>query len=219
MEKIISIAIYNLKHQSILSILVAAAVFFITPVLFGTSHLDLTEAAVPLELFVSLTGIVLLTPVFEPEQDEAIHDVAASKYVRTNWIYCIRTVYSILFIFGFTGAFAAYLRLRQCDVTIWLYLGTIANALFLGALGMMTAALTNNTVIAYMIPLVYYALNYGAGTKLGNYFLFSMQIPDFTPKPWLGITGGLLIAGALAHNRLFFHNFVAIRFKHPFKNG
>ncbi|MDE7184167.1 MAG: hypothetical protein K2O40_06775, partial [Lachnospiraceae bacterium] len=202
MEKISSIAIYNLKHQSILPILVAAAVLLITPVLFGVSRLDSTEAAVPLELFVSLIGIVLLTPVFEPEQDEAIHDVAASKYVRTNWIYCIRTVCSVLFILVFIGAFAAYLWLRQCDVTIWLYLGTIANAVFLGALGMMTAALTNNTVIAYMIPLVYYALNYGAGTKLGNYFLFSMQIPDFTPKLWLGITGGLLIVGALISKRI-----------------
>ena len=69
MEKIISITAYNLKHQSILSILVAAIALFITPILFGTAQLSLTEAAVPLELFVSLIGIVLLTPVFEPEQD------------------------------------------------------------------------------------------------------------------------------------------------------
>ena len=62
---------------------------------------------------------------------------------------------------------------------------------------MMTAALTNNTVIAYMIPLVYYAINYGAGDKLGNYYLFSMRTSQFTPKLWLGVTGGLLIFGAL----------------------
>lgn len=197
MEKIISITAYNLKHQSILSILVAAIALFITPILFGTAQLSLTEAAVPLELFVSLIGIVLLTPVFEPEQDEAIHDVAASKYISTNWVYGIRTVYGVILIMIFTGLFTSFLSLRQCDVTLWLYLGTVANAIFLGALGMMAAALTNNTVIAYMIPLIYYALNYGAGEKLGNYFLFSMRIPDYTPKLWLGITGGLLILGAL----------------------
>lgn len=82
-------------------------------------------------------------------------------------------------------------------MTVWLYLGTVANAVFLGALGMMTAALAGNTIIAYMIPLVYYALNYAAGAKLGYYFLFSMQLSDFSPKLWLGITGGLLIIGSL----------------------
>lgn len=90
MEKIITITWYNLKHQSVLSILVSAALLFITPVLFGTAHLSPDEAAVPLELFVSLIGIVLITPVFEPEQDEAIYEVAASKYISPHCVYCIQ---------------------------------------------------------------------------------------------------------------------------------
>lgn len=197
MEKIISIAIINIKHQSALSILVAAVILVITPILFGTAYLNSIETAVPLEMFVSLIGIVLLPPVFQPEQDDTIRDLVSSKYISTNWVYCIRTVYATILIIIFIGLFSGYLCLRQSDVTVWLFLGTIANALFLGALGIITAALTNNTIIAYMIPLVYYGLNYGAGKKLGNYFLFSMQIPNFIPKLWLGITGGLLICCAL----------------------
>ncbi|MEZ3477481.1 MAG: hypothetical protein K1W08_02600, partial [Lachnospiraceae bacterium] len=102
MEKIITITWYNLKHQSVLSILVSAALLFITPVLFGTAHLSPDEATVPLELFVSLIGIVLITPVFEPEQDEAIYEVAASKYISPHCVYCIRTVYAVLLVFLFT---------------------------------------------------------------------------------------------------------------------
>ncbi len=208
MEKIITITWYNLKHQSVLSILVSAALLFITPVLFGTAHLSPDEAAVPLELFVSLIGIVLITPVFEPEQDEAIYEVAASKYISPHCVYCIRTVYAVLLVFLFTGFFAGVLCLRECEMTLWLYLGTVANAVFLGALGMMTAALADNTIIAYMIPLVYYALNYAAGAKLGYYFLFSMQLSDFSPKLWLGITGGLLIIGSLILKGLRINRFL-----------
>ncbi len=91
------------------------------------------------------------------------------------------------------GLFSAYMRLQKSDVTLLLFIGTVANAVFLGSLGMMTAALTDNTIIAYMIPLVYYALNYGMGNKLGHYFLFSMRASDFEPKLWLLTTGILLV--------------------------
>lgn len=197
MEKIKSITIFNIRHHAMLSILVVVIILLITPILFGTSQLDLTESAILLEMFVSLIGIVLITPVFQPEHDDAIRELVSSKYVSTNLVYFIRMTYAAILIIVFTGVFAVYLRMRQCDITFLLYLGTVANAVFLGALGMMTAALTNNTVIAYMIPLVYYALNYGAGDKLGNYYLFSMCISDFTPKLWLGTTGILLIFSAL----------------------
>lgn len=193
MEKIKAIAVFYIRHHATLSILVSVIILIITPILFGTMQLNATESAVPLEMFVSLIGIVLFTPVFQPEQEDAIRDLVSSKYISTRLIYFIRTVCAAILIILFTGLFVVYLQMQQCDVTVWLYLGTVANAVFLGALGMMTAALTNNTVIAYMIPLVYYALNYGAGDKLGYYYLFSMCSAYFTPKLWLGVTGGLLI--------------------------
>lgn len=193
MEKIKAIAVFYIRHHAALSILVSVIILIITPILFGTTQLDAAESAVPLEMFISLIGIVLFTPVFQPEQDDAVRDLVSSKYISTRLVYFIRTVCAAILIILFTGLFVVYLQMQQCDVTVWLYLGTVANAVFLGALGMMTAALTNNTVIGYMIPLVYYALNYGVGDKLGYYYLFSMRISYFTPKLWLGVTGGLLI--------------------------
>lgn len=151
MEKIKSIAIFHMKHHAALSIFVSVIILIITPILFGTAQLDLTESAVVLEMFVSLIGIVLFTPVFQPEQDDAIRDLVSSKYISTSLVYFIRTVCAAILIILLTGLFVGYLQIQQCDVTVWLYLGTVANAVFLGALGMMTAALTNNTVIAYMI--------------------------------------------------------------------
>ena len=81
-------------------------------------------------------------------------------------------------------------------------LGTIADALFLGSMGMLTSAVTRNTVIGYMPPLLYYALNIGMGPKLGSFYLFSMVTGSYTAKLWLFATGILMIVAAVFYQRL-----------------
>lgn len=199
---ILEIAKINLKHNTFLSIIVSAVIIMITPIIFGTSNLDKMASAVPLEMFASLVGIVLLTPIFQPEQNSEIADVVFPKRVSTDIIYLIRTVYLFVSLIAILALFCVYMRLQKSDVTLLLLIGTVANSVFLGSLGMLTAALTDNTIIAYMIPLVYYMLNYGAGRKLGNYYLFSMRILNFQPKVWLLTTGVLLIIVSLLTKRL-----------------
>ena len=169
------------------------------PVIVGTANLDMYASAVPLEMFVSLIGIVMLTPVFAPEQNADIDDLVSSKYVNTVKIYLIRTVYSIIILALFTGLFCVYMGIRNCDVTLGLMAGTLSDTIFLGSLGMITSSVCNNTVIAYMIPLVYYAVNYGMGSKLKNYYLFSMTVGKFQPKIWMLVTGILLITASILY--------------------
>lgn len=187
----------NLRHNAILSIIVSAAVIIITPVIFGTANLDKLALSQPMEMFISLIGIVLFTPVFQPEQNEEINALVSSKYVSTIKVYLIRTAYALILSIVLVALFGIYMAIRASEVTLLLVIGTIANIVFLGSLGMVTAALTNNTIISYMIPMVYYALNYGMGAKLGNYYLFSMSLNDFEPKIWLLITGILFIVISL----------------------
>ena len=170
---------------------------FLIPIIDGTANLDRYESAVPLEMFFSLIGIVMLTPVFAPEQNADIDDLVSSKYVGTVKIYLIRTVYSIIVVALFTGLLSVYMSIRNCDVTPELMAGTLCDAVFLGSLGMVTSSICNNTVIAYMIPLVYYALNYGMGDRLKKYYLFSMAAGEFEPKIWMLITGILLITASI----------------------
>lgn len=159
--------------------------------------MDIYSSAIPLEMFVSLIGIVMLTPVFQPEQNMYIDDLISSKYVSKSKIYLIRTVYSSIILTVLIVTFSFYMSTRNCDITLQLVAGTISDAIFLGSLGMLTSSICNNTVIAYMIPTVYYASNYGMGDKLKNYWLFSMRVGDFKPKIWILITGFLLIAGSI----------------------
>lgn len=195
---VFAIAKISLKHNALLSVLVAASIILITPVLFGTVNLDRLASAAPLEMFVSLIGIVLLTPVFQPEQNKEIRDLVASKYVSPIPIYAIRTLYAAIIAAVFIGVFGVYMRGQECDVTPLLLIGTAANAIFLGSLGMMTASLTDNTVTGYMTPMVFYALNYGMGSQWGPLYLFSMSQGDFESKQWLLIIGAVLIGASLA---------------------
>ena len=170
---------------------------FLIPVMVGTANLDIYASAVPLEMFVSLIGIVMLTPVFQPEQNAEIDDLVSSKYISTTRIYLIRTIYSIIAIVLFICIFSGYMSIRDCDVDLRLMTGILSDAIFLGSLGMITSSICGNTIVGYMIPIVFYTLNYGMGSKLKNYYLFSMTIGKFGPKIWMLITGILLITTSI----------------------
>ncbi len=196
---ILEIVGINLRHNTFLSVIVSVAIIMITPIIFGTANLNQTESAIPLEMFVSLLGIVLFTPIFQPEQNHEIADVVFPKCVSMNVIYLIRAVYTFVFLIAFISLFGVFMRLQKSDVT---FLMLIANAVFLGSLGMLAAALAGNTIVAYMIPMVYYMLNYGAGRKLGNFYLFSMRTYNYQPKIWLLTTGIILVFLSLLIERL-----------------
>lgn len=175
---------------------------FLIPVMVGTANLDIYASAVPLEMFVSLIGIVILTPVFQPEQNAEIDDLVSSKYISTTRIYLIRTIYSIIAITLFICMFSGYMSIRDCDVDLRLMTGTLSDAIFLGSLGMITSSICGNTVAGYMIPIVFYSLNYGMGSKLKIFYLFSMTIGNFEPKIWMLITGILLIAVSILFRQI-----------------
>lgn len=202
MQFVLEIAKINLKVNVRNSILAAAALCAFVPVFVGTANLDGKSAALPLEMFVSLIGIVLLTPVFAPEQNEEVHDLVSSKFVDITMVYLIRVIYSIMLTVGMIGLFGAYMESRNCDVSLPLLLGTAADAVFLGAMGMFVSALCKNTVIGYMMPILYYALNIGMGSRMGNFYLFSMTIGEYGAKLWLFLTGMLLTGASLLYQKI-----------------
>lgn len=147
---VLEIAKINLRHNALLSIAVAVLLCLVTPLLIGTANLDRNSSAMPLEMFISLIGIVLLTPVFQPEQNEEIDDLVSSKYCSTAKVHLIRIVYSAGIIALLICVFTVYMKLQSCDVALVLALGTIADAILLGSMGLLTSALTGNTVIGYL---------------------------------------------------------------------
>lgn len=188
----------NLKHNMALPAAVSAAILLMTPVLFGTANLDRETSAIPLETFLSLVGIALFTPVFQPEERKEIDDLVSAKYVSAGVVWLIRTACAMVFVTVFVGVFVFSMRLRLCDVSFVLFAGTVADAVFLGGLGMMGAVCAGNTVTGYMAAFVYYGINCGAGMKLGKFYLFSMCHSEYEPEIWLFGAGTFLILAALA---------------------
>lgn len=172
--------------------LCALALLAVTPLIFGISNLDVRGAAVPLEMFVSLSGMLLLTPVFHPEQDGETEDVVSCRLFPAPAVYFIRTVLSVLALALYIMGFMLLMRAAGSEVSLKLFFGTLADGLFLGGLGMAASAVTGLTAVSYMLPLLFYLLNYGAGEKLKCFWLFSMTKGDYGSNTVLFISGLIL---------------------------
>lgn len=184
-------------------LLLSAVIMILTPILFGTTGLDSKAAAVPLEMLISIIGIILLVPIFQPEQDDEIKDIVASKYIDSTYVHLIRGAYSIIGIILLVLAFSLFMFVCGCEITIELIGGTIADAMFLGAIGLLTSAITSNMPVSFMIPLLCYVLNLTMKSKLGNFNLFSMMNGNYQPNIWLFISSVVFIVVAILIKRVF----------------
>lgn len=183
----------NLKHNFLPHFLAALLIAVLTPLILGISSLDEINAARPVEMMLSLTGIMLLTPIFLPEQNENIRDLIRSK--KTNYlnVCIIRLVYSIITLALITGCFVLFMGFCESSVSIRHFIGGFISALFLGALGFFSAGLSGNATVGYMVSMVYYIANFSLKDKLGRLFLFSMSAGSFREKYWLALASIMLI--------------------------
>ena len=195
------IAKINLRHNFIPLLLLSAVVMILTPVLFGTTNLDSLAAAIPLEMFISTMGIILLVPIFQPEQNSEIEDIVTSQYVDCIYVYMIRVAYSIIGLALLILLFSGYMLICGCDISVALIFGTLTDAMFLGSIGLLVAAVTNNQPVSFMASSLYYGLNLFSRNKLGIFSLFSMMNGDYSPNIWLFTVSIVLMAAAVILKR------------------
>ena len=72
MERYWQIEKVNLKHNIPLHAAVCLLVLLVSPLLLGVENLGEQDSAKVLEIYVALIGIVLIPPVFLPEQNAEI---------------------------------------------------------------------------------------------------------------------------------------------------
>ncbi len=194
MEQYLKILKVNLKLLR--SYLFIAVLFLcISPIIFGLSNLDAVSSAQILEKYIALIGIVLLVPIFQPEENIAIKDVIVSKYISIIKIYLIRILESLVITSFLIFLFIMCMRINFCDFYAPLYFaGTLAEAVFLGALGMFFYSISDQIVIGYMVPFLYYILcSFGGNRYLGYLYLFSMMQGSYIEKCILCILGVVFI--------------------------
>lgn len=175
----------NLRHNFLPHFLIALVISFFTPIIFGISSLNGRESAQPLEMLLSLTGTVLLTPIFLPEQNENIRDLIRSKRTDHLAVCFIRLMYSIVVLAVIVGGFTLIMYKSESEITLRHFIGGYSSALFLGALGFFFAGISKNTIIGYMVSMIYYISNFAIKDELKHWYLFSMSAGSFHEKYWL----------------------------------
>ena len=168
--------------------------FAAAPLLAGVRNLSVGETARLLDFYVVLPGMLLLSPVFLPEQDKAIRDLIRARYTSMGSIFLNVAVMAAL-----TGVFLLGLERGGCDFPFGNYfMASLAGMVFLGGFGAAAFALSDNPVIGYMASLGYYLFSFGAGAKyLGNWYLFSLVSGSYKEKVYLAVTGVALLAAAI----------------------
>lgn len=198
-EKIRSIAVSNLRHNFLPHFILSVLLLLLTPFVFGTANVDAKTAAVPLEMFVSLIGIILLTPVFLPEQSGSIRNVVESKATASAFVYSIRIGIALFSMLALIAAFVLYMKGNGCTVSlVSAVFGTFSSSIFLGALGLFIYGISDTLIVGYMAPMVYYMLNLFGGKKyFGKLYLFAMSSGNMSEKYWLISVGIVLILSVL----------------------
>lgn len=194
-ERYVKIVKVNFKHHLFPHILVAAGMCLFAPFIMGVRNLDLFLTAKVLEIYVSLLGIVLLVPLFLPDQDKDIRELVKSKREPIQVLHYIRMGQSFLILCILIACFLIFLKQGNCIFPFGRYFyGTMSSCIFLGGLGVLVYSFIDNLPIAYMVPILYYILCYGGGKKyLGKFYLFSMLNGTVGDKIYLLIAGVLMI--------------------------
>ena len=197
MERYLQIEKVNLKYNIPLHILICVLLLLVSPLLMGVENLKAEDTAKVLEVYAALMGIILLPPVFLPEQDRDIRDLVYTKRMNVGSVYMVRLLGNVLILAALLGAYVGILLHNGCEFPAGKYfLGTFAEMLFMGGLGLCFYGMCDNLVIGYMAPIVYYIVALGGGPRrLGMFYPFSMMKGSYTEKAWLA-AGALALAGA-----------------------
>lgn len=200
MERYVVVARENQKHNLWIPFLICILLLIVSPLFLGIENLTEPETAKVLEYYAVFISIILLPAVFLPEQDKDIRDLLSSKYMPVAKLYGIRMTQAIIYLMLLLGIYMCVLKAGNCEFAfLKLYMGELATMVFLGGMGIFFYALTDQVVVGYMIPLLYYMLNITISpNKIKGLYLFSMSIGKYEWKWTLGMAGLVLLTAGIA---------------------
>lgn len=198
MERYYSILKEQLKHNTFWQVLICAAMLLLSPLVLGIRNLDQMQSAKVLETYVALIGIVLLTPVFLPEQNTDLRDLIRSKYTKITTIYAMRAMIGIIISMICVFLYMEVMKAGNCEMDMGkYYFGVMAEVLAFGGFGILAYALGDNLVLGYMAPVIYYVAAYGAGMEhMKKLYPFGM-LADYETKYVLFLTGAVCMTAGI----------------------
>lgn len=199
MERYWQIEKVNLKYHVPLHFLVCILLLGISPFLMGVENLSAIDTAKVLERYVALIGIIMVTPIFLPEQDREIRELVYAKYTKGASVYLVRLLGNMFILAVLLGIYIFVLKNNNCEFpAVRYYFGVFAEILFFGGLGLFSYGISDNLVIGYMASVVYYIIAVGSGDKyLKMFYPFSMSLERYGEKFCLFAGAVVLAAGGI----------------------
>jgi hypothetical protein len=175
-SRLLALARYNLLCIGRLPVLCAFAYGALIPFVFGLSRTSDMEMAQIGEMYLSLTGAIILPHLTIAEQETAVRDSLFSKqtpYWRMALLRLFLGVTLLLLVIGMT----LLIVLASGGAFAWLEIGAgvAVTALMLGACGLIVATLSGSLSAAYITVFVYYGMELlTKGRYTGDMYLFSL---------------------------------------------
>lgn len=203
MEKYLRIGTSFVKRQYFPHILLTLVFCAMSGGIMSFQNLSESQSAKVLELYVSFVGILLLTPLFLPEQDGEIWHLEKSKATPLWQLYLIRLLIGIAGMIAVTTIFLYLLKNGNSEVLFQrMWIGAFGEMLLLGAVGFFVSAITNQVILGYMLAVMYYAMNIGNNKFLGKLALFQMTQGQYDFAGWMICVSCLLfVFGILIRER------------------
>ena len=116
LEKINRITITELKTNLWFRFFLCFFIIIFTKIIYGFSNLNEIESLFPLERFIPLIGIALITPILDPELDYSIYQVVKVKETSLIFTYIIRLVISLILYSLFIIWTLYYMDRNGCNI-------------------------------------------------------------------------------------------------------
>lgn len=199
LEQSYEIARVNWKHNLLVHCCLALVFCLLAPMIMGLKNLEELQVAKIIEMYLSFLGVILLIPLFIPDGNRDIRDLIASKRFSITGVRLIRLIQSVIILMLVLLAFLYTLKQGNCTFHYGrCFYVAVANCVAMGGLGLLFYSVTDQIVLAYMMPFAYYIISLGAGRKyLKEFWLFSFSAGRIEDKKYILFAGTVLIIVAL----------------------
>lgn len=206
MERYLSAGSSFLRRQYLPHLLLTLLFCGLSGFFVSFRNLSAQQAAKVMEMFVIFVGILLFTPLFLPEQNREIWLLEKSKQTSMWQLYLIRLLEALVVLAVLITAFIGILSWQGSQFEPGkLWLGSMIEILYLGAVGFFISGITNQVVLGYMVSVLYFVGNIGGSKYFGRLALFQMMKGDFAFLPWMAAGAvALLAAGIVIREKMFF---------------
>ncbi len=185
---------YNLKLLPWINLVICILSILAIQIFFSLKRVDFNVMANIGELFVSLTGIILIPGLAFVEENSDAKEIIFSKAVSPVVPSVIRMVYSIILLLLCVLIFVETAVIQGSVFDEFAIIaGVFISALILGSSGYITGCITGNIALAYLIPFAWYGFEFFTrGKHTGDFYLFSLQKGYLADGKWVLLGAAIL---------------------------